>query len=178
MHRCTRKLSFFLVAVFVCARSLAGATGSAQARLNATLCDALENGQYVRMVVLLERGADPNAKTNNDGRTLLMQAAGWGVDDTIRLLVKSGARINAQDADGKTALMYAVNKGRDDNARALLTCHADVRLHDKAGATAIEMAKESLACNAITPFLHIEAGKRRKFWQQMVRILKFTVRSS
>ena len=121
---------------------------------------------------LLDYGADPNTKMNSSGRTLLMNAEGWGLDEEIRLLAQFGAKVNAQDKEGRTALMYAVEKGREENVSALLTCHADVGLYNKENKTVLEIAETHLADNTTTSFLHIETEERRKVWKHIVRLLR------
>ena len=54
-----------------------------------------------------------------------MSAAGWGVEQDIRALVRGGARINMSVPDGSTALMIAVDKGRVENVSLLLRRHTD-----------------------------------------------------
>ena len=49
--------------------------------------------------LLMERGADINAKTT-DGRTEFMLACGEGVTEVAKLLVERGADINAKVIDG------------------------------------------------------------------------------
>jgi ankyrin repeat protein len=56
--------------------------------------------------LLVERGADVNAK-GSDGRTALMQAAGDGRTDLVQLLMDHGADMEAKDDAGRTAWMYA-----------------------------------------------------------------------
>ncbi|MFH1115319.1 MAG: ankyrin repeat domain-containing protein [Pseudomonadota bacterium] len=58
--------------------------------------------QFVKMLV--ERGADVNAKTD-DGKTALMYAARSGKVETTRFLLDKGADVNAKANDGDTALM-------------------------------------------------------------------------
>jgi ankyrin repeat protein len=56
--------------------------------------------------VLLDAGADPNAKSN-DGATLLHQAVGVRRVDMIRALVAAGAKLDAVNKDNLTPLLLA-----------------------------------------------------------------------
>lgn len=57
--------------------------------------------------MLLDRGADPNARDIN-GNTTLVYAAGSGRLEVVPLLIKAGADVNARDDDGKSVLVHAV----------------------------------------------------------------------
>jgi len=67
------------------------------------------------LAVLLEAGANPNAK-GPDGATLLHQAAQAGNLEMIRLLAKHGVKFDEPNRDGLTALDVAEGK-RPANAR-------------------------------------------------------------
>jgi hypothetical protein len=64
--------------------------------------------------------ADPNACYPN-GTTALMVAANQGHVDVARLLLVSGATIDAQNDDGRTALMAAAGNNQIEIVRQLLT---------------------------------------------------------
>jgi uncharacterized protein len=57
--------------------------------------------------LLLEKGADIEAKNNNDRSTALHFAAEKGPKAVVRLLLKKGANIEAKDSNGRTALGLA-----------------------------------------------------------------------
>jgi ankyrin repeat protein len=63
--------------------------------------DSLESVKY-----LIALGADVNA-ANPSGQTALHGAAYMGADAVVRVLVQSGARLNAQDAQGQTPFRLA-----------------------------------------------------------------------
>jgi ankyrin repeat protein len=65
--------------------------------------------------LLIERGADVNAKTQ-DGQTVLMTAVEGRSLDIVRLLLHYGADPKYKDSTGKTALDYA----REDDAETLV----------------------------------------------------------
>ena len=62
------------------------------------------------MSMLLDRGADVNAKTNN-GVTALMMASLQGHPSCISMLLDRGADVNAKNNNGWTALMAASQEG-------------------------------------------------------------------
>ena len=57
--------------------------------------------------MLIEKGADVDAK-NNDGGTALHWAALNEHIDIAKILIENGANINAKDKDGETALEIAI----------------------------------------------------------------------
>jgi ankyrin repeat protein/mono/diheme cytochrome c family protein len=90
------------------------------------------NSRTVRL--LLDRGADPNAK-NVFGATALMAAASAGDAETVRALLDRGADVNAKPnmdpngfawGGGRTALMWAAFQGNEPLIRLLLERGAKV----------------------------------------------------
>jgi len=117
--------------------------------------------------LLIGRHADVNLHSPAGGRTPLMNAAGWGSPEEIRLLLDSGAKINDRDADGRTALMYAVSKSLDDNVAALLSRRADMNIKDKTGASPLSVAQSGLVSNTTTSNNH---GAEHETWSNIVRL--------
>jgi quinoprotein dehydrogenase-associated probable ABC transporter substrate-binding protein len=62
--------------------------------------------------LLLDRGADPNARSRG-GVTALMIAAGYDNAPIIGLLVQAGAKVDVRADDGKTALDIARDNGNE-----------------------------------------------------------------
>ena len=60
------------------------------------------------MRILIDKGADVNAK-NKNGATALILAADKGNAEIVSFLIDKGADVNAKDGNG-TALMLAANK--------------------------------------------------------------------
>eukprot|EP00457_Paulinella_chromatophora_P008224 gb/GEZN01008254.1/.p1 GENE.gb/GEZN01008254.1/~~gb/GEZN01008254.1/.p1 ORF type:complete len:387 (-),score=74.47 gb/GEZN01008254.1/:11-1171(-) len=69
-----------------------------------------------------------------------MRAAMCAKEDTARLLLRRGARVNEQDYDGITALHYAAVKGSLLMVELLLESSADPNLPDADGETALLLA--------------------------------------
>ena len=62
-------------------------------------------------MVLLDKGADVNAKRGDSGQTPLMLATLRGEADTVKILLEKGADVNIRGNSGKTALDIAEEKG-------------------------------------------------------------------
>lgn len=83
------------------------------------------------MKLLIEAGADVNAKTTNQGETALMRASSKGQIEAVKLLIDSGADVDAKDKYGDTAFRYAfeflpLRQGLLEIAKLLLDNGADV----------------------------------------------------
>ena len=77
--------------------------------------------------LLLDRGADADARASRRGWKPIMAAAKTGDTGTVRLLVRAGAEVNVRYPNGKTPLFCAAEWGRMEAARALLDAGADPR---------------------------------------------------
>jgi ankyrin repeat protein len=67
------------------------------------------------VTVLLDRGANINAR-DGDGRTPLITATAGGFTEVVRVLLQRGADMDAADALERTAWMYAATRGKEDIA--------------------------------------------------------------
>jgi ankyrin repeat protein len=86
------------------------------------------------MKLLLEEGADPNAKSKSDV-TALMLAIGHA--DKVRLLLSKGAEVNAKSKQGHTALTIAAARaGSAEVVKALLDHGAELTAANILGAAA------------------------------------------
>ena len=92
--------------------------------------------------LLIDRGADPNAKSNR-GETLLHLAFKRGRDDICLYLLDHGADPNHPDNRGKTLLHLAFERGRGDICRYLLDHGADVNHLDNRGSTPLHLASQN-----------------------------------
>ena len=78
-----------------------------------------------KVALLLEHGAKVNS-VSNEKTTALHVASGFAVGyESVRLLVKAGAKVDAVNAIGETPLALAANSGDMDRAKFLLDNGAD-----------------------------------------------------
>ncbi|XP_078141578.1 uncharacterized protein kank4 [Centroberyx gerrardi] len=98
---------------------------------------AADSPDDLEVALQLLRKGDVNARSSQAGQTALMLAVSHGRVAMVKLLLSSGADVNAQDRDGSTALMCACEHGHTHIARLLLeTGRCDPSLTDKNGQTA------------------------------------------
>ncbi len=152
------------------------------ARPNSSKATALD-----LMKVLLEHGADPNARLKSttlqrahtpgefllgEGTTPLMRAAKNGDTPTLRLLLSHGADFNARQKNGTTALMFASGQGygtgtfaKDyatvdellESIKVLVAAGADVNAVNEAGDTPLHFGAQ--ASDDIVKFLVASGAK-------------------
>ncbi|MGA3165950.1 MAG: ankyrin repeat domain-containing protein [Terriglobia bacterium] len=90
--------------------------------------------------LLLEKGADVNARGGDRGWTPLDMAATSGCTEVAELLLAHGAEVNAKDSGGRTALHEAAAYGYKDVAQLLLVHGAEVDAKDNRGLTPLHYA--------------------------------------
>ncbi|HLK55019.1 MAG TPA: ankyrin repeat domain-containing protein [Chthonomonadaceae bacterium] len=91
------------------------------------------------LALLLEHGADVNARGPNE-MTPLLYAASHGLNASIPLLLEHGSDVNAQTNHGETPLMLAISNGKLQTAQLLLAYHPAINQKDHSGTTAMDYA--------------------------------------
>jgi ankyrin repeat protein len=92
---------------------------------------AVQSGQVDIARLLLDHGADPNTKSDSDTAANALDAAfrlytcDLNILDTVQLLIKKGANIEAKNTNGESALCKAVGRGWVKAVSLLLECGAD-----------------------------------------------------
>ncbi|KAK2079474.1 hypothetical protein QBZ16_003166 [Prototheca wickerhamii] len=91
--------------------------------------------------LLAQEGASPDVK-DEEGRTPLHFAAGYGEIECMEALMDAGANVNAVDDNDNTALHYAAGYGNIEVARILVNKgKADLSIKNSEGKTADEVAE-------------------------------------
>lgn len=105
------------------------------------VCSAIRAHQREIVAVLLDRGADVNAMSEDRGNTPLMEASVRGDTEVVEKLLDAGADVNLLSKNGQTALMLAVGEGFADVVRHLMHRGADTAPVDQLGMTAMKYAE-------------------------------------
>lgn len=98
--------------------------------------------------MLIEAGADVNARTNGEGISALYLAVSNGDTEMVRLLLRSGAEVKTRSPQKTPILVAAVGskprEGNDDLViiRILLTAGASINEPDDRGVTPLMLAAE------------------------------------
>ncbi len=111
-----------------------------QASKNDLLNLAARNGRVEIMLMLLEGGAEAEAK-DKVGRTALMSAVQSRNPEALKLLVQKGANVNSRDSQDGTALLRAAGMyGNAPTVVALIEAGADINAADRNGQTPLMWA--------------------------------------
>ncbi len=95
-----------------------------------TLLHRASNSGKIRVVrILIEQGADVNAKDHRDETPLHEAASVDGKVGVVKMLIERGADVNAKDDRGETPLFSAARLGRLDIAKELILSGGNI--HEK-----------------------------------------------
>jgi len=100
---------------------------------------AIKENNIEIVLLLLENGADVNAK-NNNGETCLYYATKENNIEIVQLLLENGADINAINNYGKTPLIYSIWSNNKDIVELLIQKGADVNAKNNYGDTPLYYA--------------------------------------
>ena len=105
------------------------------------LAIAAQNAKVKTVPVLLDSGADVNARVTKGGYTPLMLASLSGSSVLASSLIEHGADANAVNSGGVTALMIAAAGNHPAIAELLLQAGADINARSEDGRTALGIAR-------------------------------------
>ncbi len=100
---------------------------------------AISEKNGVEVKNLINGGLNVNT-ADDKNKTILMAAAGEGLNDVVDLLLDKGADVKAKKVDGDTALMTAARNGFKEIADKLIEKGADPLAKDNFGRTVLMMA--------------------------------------
>jgi ankyrin repeat protein len=104
------------------------------------LSRACTNGSAALVELLLNAGANPNARIAT-GETPIMTCASSGNADAVRALIARGADVNAKEpSQNQDALMWAASERHPNVVRLLVEAGANAQAHTKKGFTALHFA--------------------------------------
>lgn len=131
-HNCTNANPLSLAGNVEAARLLLERGADLEIRGNDTHASPLLwhiscGGELAITKLLVERGGNVNAQ-GMGGRTPLMQAAQYGLNDTVRLLLQHGADINARDRRDNSALSLALEWHQPSTVALLKAAGAKQRI--------------------------------------------------
>ena len=105
-----------------------------------TLLDwSIFNGQHKIAAILLENGAEIEAKDRN-GNTALLIAARLGKLDIVKLLLEKKANIKASNEQKNTPLLLAITRNHTQIATILIKKGADITAKNNEGNTPLLLA--------------------------------------
>lgn len=102
---------------------------------------AARHGAHETMTLLIDAGADVNARSRFLKKTPIFQAAYEGDVQAVRLLIDAGADVHALDDSGNNALREAISGG-PAVIRMLLDAGADPKQRNAAGNTMADLIME------------------------------------
>ncbi len=98
-------------------------------------------GDAAKLKELLEADDVAVDEQDEEGRTALHFAAGYGELECARLLLGKGAKVDLLDNNKNTALHYAAGYGQADSVKMLLDAGADKAAKNEDDKTALEVAQ-------------------------------------
>lgn len=126
-----------------------------------SLLEAVEQNNCLSAALLIKKGADVNAKTD-DGRTPLHRAAENNAAETAAVLIQHGADVNAKTDDGRTPLYLAAGNNVAEVVALLIQHGADVNVKTNHGRTPLHWAAWHDAAAAATVLIQLGADVNAK----------------
>lgn len=103
---------------------------------------AAQNGDFFKVLHLLDEAQTPIDEQGLNNKTLLITATITGREDLVHLALARGASLHARDIDFHTPLHHAVRRKQPGIARALLDAGASLERKDGRGKTPLHRATD------------------------------------
>jgi ankyrin repeat protein len=128
-------------------------------------------GDLATARLLVEKGADVNDSTPQDGNTLVLASAG-GFEELALFLLEQGANPNANDANSMTPLHYALRDGVKvlhgiDIVQVKRVCASGAG----ARCVAVDPDADPAALAALTPFVELQAPEPQGQYSRRAEVL-------
>ena len=107
---------------------------------NAALQEACSVGNLDFVKLLIDNGADVNARSQRGPALYLAMMANHG--QIAELLISKGADINMKNSAGQSILHFACQRGNKEIANLLINNGADVNASNNAGRTPLDLAEQ------------------------------------
>ena len=98
------------------------------------------DGQKDLVMLLLDRGADPNIHDKNEDSCLHAAIHGHCSMETVQAIIDHGAQVNAVNKDGATPLLFACSTAQANAVNLLLNTKADPNIAYADGDTSLHAA--------------------------------------
>jgi len=123
------------------------------------LLNAAKKGNIANVKSLLEQNLSIIEYTDNDGDSVLNNAAWKGQFEVVKLLVQMGAMLEHKNKNELNALHHAACKGRTEVARYLIKKGINVNSRTKKGTTPLIMAARNGQTETVRALLEMGANK-------------------
>jgi ankyrin repeat protein len=134
------------------------------------LCRVSADGHEVVAQLLLDRGAQVNAK-NDSNLTALYRAVSWGHIGIVKLLLDYKANVNANNGFGATALHQAASCGEIRVVQLLLDYKANVHAKNIEDATELHQAASRGHIRVVKLLLDYKANVNTEDWPGRTALL-------
>jgi len=124
------------------------------------IIQAVREDQVNRVQQLAQQRDNVYVQDQRTGRTALLEAAQQSSRELCRALIKSGSRVNHQDAEGRSPLHFAAICNDSVICRMLLAADALVPLRDKQDRTPLWLAAEVKGYEAVVAILEATPHKK------------------
>lgn len=130
--------------------------------------ELITSGRVEAVRMWLAAGSDVNEIGDIQRSTPLSQAANWGQNEIVRLLLEKGADVEAVDRRQARALHYAARAGNEDILKMLLEKYADIKAKDGQGQTVLFWTRKP---DVVRLLINYGADVNEETYQKWTRLI-------